>query len=137
MKLWPLLLVVAAPIKPEEDPAARDLKAMEGTWVVVSHEVNGKKATGEGFASWKELVIKDGKLHMYDEPSPIKIDPTKSPKEINVYFPGAMMLNAHSKGIYELEKDELRISLPLSVVTERPKKLTSDKASLFVLRRKK
>ena len=140
MKLWPLLLVVAAPLtdsKPKEDVAVKELKAMEGTWIVVSHTVNGKKASDAGYYSPRELVIKDRKLHLYDEPSPLKIDPTKTPKEINVYHPGAMMLNAHSKGIYELEKDELRISLPLSVVTERPRKLTSDKAELFMLQRKK
>ena len=138
MKLWPLLLVVAAPIKPEEDLAARDLKAMEGTWVVVSHEVNGKKATDAGYATWKGIVIKGDRIHFYDKPSPIIVNPKKKPKEINVFIPEGMSADAHLKGIYALEKDELRLCIPLSTEADRPTKFSSDNyCSLLILRRKK
>jgi uncharacterized protein (TIGR03067 family) len=141
MTVWPLLLVIAAPItetKPKEDPAVKELEAMEGTWIVVSYTVNDKKASDSGYASPKELVIKDGKLHLYEgQPSPLKIDPTKKPKEIDVYYPGAMKVKSHSKGIYELDKDELRLSIPFNDDAARPKKLTSEWAHLFILQRKK
>jgi len=126
------------PAKP--DPAA-DLKALEGTWEVVSHEVNGKKASDAGHASPRKIVISAGKMGLDEKGEadrPIKIDPTRSPKAIDVYIPGAMKLRAHVKGIYALKGDELRICLPLSGEAERPTRFSSeDFHSLYVLRRVK
>jgi uncharacterized protein (TIGR03067 family) len=125
----------------KDDRVAQDLKALEGTWEVASHEVNGKQATDADYYSPKRIVIAAGKLDLFERGEadlPIKIDPTKTPKALDVYFPGAMMLNAHEQGIYQLDKDELKICLPLSLVGERPTKFSSEGyRSLYVLRRKK
>ena len=49
-----------------------------------------------------------------------------------------MKFNEHTKGIYALDKDELRICLPLSGEVERPAKCNSkDFRHLYVLRRAK
>jgi uncharacterized protein (TIGR03067 family) len=126
---------------PKDDPVARELKALEGTWVVVTHEVNGKKASDAGYSSPRTILISAGKIDLYDRGKadlPIKIDPGKTPKAIDVYYPMAMKLNAHNKGIYVLKKDELKICLPLSGEAERPTKFGSEGfRSLYVLRRKK
>src|SRR5262249_14444817 len=106
---------------------------------VVTHEVNGKKAPDD--IRIKKVVISAGKIDLYEKGKPdypIKVDPTKTPKAIDVYIPGAMKFKAHVKGIYELKKDQLRICLPLSTEAGRPAKFSSkDFRCLYVLRRAK
>lgn len=133
-------LALTAEPKAKPDPVARDLKALDGKWEVESHEINGKKAVDAGYYSPKTIVIADGKMDLYAETPdrPIEIDPTKTPKAIDVYIPGAMKAKAHEKGIYALDGDKLTICLPLSTERERPAKFSSaDFHSLFVLRRMK
>ena len=126
------------PPKPRKD-ARIDPKALEGTWEVVTHEVNGKKAP-DG-SRIKKVAISAGKIDLYEKGTPdypIKVDPTKTPKAIDVYIIGAMKFKAHVKGIYELKKGELRLCLPLSMEADRPAKFSSkDFHRLYVMRRKK
>src|SRR5262245_54118993 len=127
------MLIAFAPLAIGADPKAKpdpadDLKALEGTWEVVSHEFNGKQATDAGYASPKKIVISAGKMNLDEKEEadyPIKIDPTKSPKAIDVYIPLAMKFRAHNKGIYSLEKDELKICLSHSDEAGRPTKFSS------------
>jgi uncharacterized protein (TIGR03067 family) len=141
-----LLMIASSPVAPGADPTkkpdpAADLKALEGTWEVVSHEVKGKKASDAGHATPRKIVISAGKMDLDEKGEaarPIKIDPTRSPKAIDVYIPDAMKARAHLKGIYALKGDELRICLPLSFEAERPTRFSSeDFHSLYVLRRVK
>jgi len=129
---------IGADPEPKTTPAA-DLKALEGTWKVVTHEVNGKKAPDA--SRIKKVVISAGKIDLYEKGQPdypIKVDPTKDPKAIDVYIIGAMKAKAHVKGIYELKKGELRLCLPLSMEADRPAKFSSkDFHRLYVMRRKK
>ena len=124
----------------KDDPVARDLKALAGTWEVVKHEVNGKKASDADYYSPRKVVISAGKMDLFERGKadlPLKIDPTKKPKAIDVYFPGAMKAKYHKKGIYVLGKDQLTICLPLSAEAERPTKFSSKGFhSLYILRRK-
>src|SRR5262245_34288703 len=109
------LIAVGADPEPKATPAA-DLKALEGTWEDVAHEMNGK--TAPDASRLKKVVISAGKIDLSEkgEPDfPIKVDPTKTPKAIDVYIIGAMKFKAHVKGIYELKKDELRLCLPYSM----------------------
>lgn len=130
----------AAPVPKPPDPAA-DLKALEGTWKVVTYEVNGKEASDAGDAGPEEVVISAGKTNLLKREEidlPIKVDPSKTPKAIDVYLIDAMKFRAHVKGIYDLDGDNLKICLPLSTEAERPTKFGSkDFHRLYVLRRKK
>src|SRR5262249_15945648 len=73
-----------------------------------------------------------------DREYPVQIDPTKSPKEIDLYVPWAMLARAHHKGIYHLGKDRLKISWVQDFTGARPKELTGKKGYyLAVLRRAK
>jgi uncharacterized protein (TIGR03067 family) len=137
------LLIALAPLAAEADaepkttPAA-ELKALEGTWEVVTYEVKGKPAAGESRVA--TIVISAGKIDLHEtgEPDhPIKVDPTKSPKAIDVYIVGAMKAKAHVKGIYELKEGELKLCLPLSMEADRPAKFSSQNYHrLYVMRRK-
>src|SRR5262245_54130522 len=97
-----LLMIASAPMAhgaapvPKPDPAA-DLKALEGTWEVVTYEVKGKKASDAGYASLKEIIISAGRTNLLEREEtdlPIKIDPSKTPKAIDVYLIDAMKLNS-------------------------------------------
>jgi uncharacterized protein (TIGR03067 family) len=126
------------PAQPKKDPVAQDLKALEGTWLVISHEINGQKASDTDFRTFEKIVVSGGKMHFADDiVLPFTIDPTKSPKAIDLDLPGVMMAGAHLKGIYSLEKDELKLCHSQSPVGKRPKQFSSDKLELFVLKRKK
>jgi uncharacterized protein (TIGR03067 family) len=131
----------ARPGKAKDNPVARDLKALEGTWEVVTDEVNGKKASEAGYASPRRIVIAAGKMDLFERGEadlPIKIDPAKTPKALDVYYPKAMKLNAHDQGIYALDKDTLKICLPLSGEAKRPTTFSSEGfRRLFILRRMK
>jgi uncharacterized protein (TIGR03067 family) len=129
----------AAPV-PKPDPAA-DLKALEGTWEVVTYEVKGKKASDAGYASPKTIIFSAGKTNLLEREEtdlPIKLDLSKTPRAIDVYLIDAMKAKAHVKGIYALDGDNLKICLPLSMEAERPTKFSSeDFHRLYVLRRKR
>jgi uncharacterized protein (TIGR03067 family) len=138
-----LLLIASSLLASGDDPepktTAADLKALEGTWEVVTYEMNGKEAPETSRV--KKIVISAGKIDLYERGKPdfpIKVDPAKTPKAIDVYIIGAMKFKAHVKGIYELKKDELRICLPLSMEADRPAKFSSEEfRRLYVLRRAK
>ena len=98
LRMTAVLMIALAPLaigadpEPKTTPAA-DLKALEGTWEVVSHEMNGESAPDT--SRIKKVVIKAGKIDLYErgEPDhPIKVEPTKDPNAIDVYIPGAMVV---------------------------------------------
>jgi uncharacterized protein (TIGR03067 family) len=105
------LALAAAPAPPSpEGVAKKDLAKMQGTWTVESVRHNGSDEPAESVA--KDKVVIDGdkftiKHDGRDEESKIKLDPTKTPKALDVSMPsGEVML-----GIYEIEGDRLRIAV--------------------------
>jgi uncharacterized protein (TIGR03067 family) len=135
------------PDAPKKDPVAQDLKALEGTWLVVKHERFGKKAKKPSdpdydpnvdFNTYEKIVIADRKMRFSGDAVPFEIDPTKSPKAINLHLPVSQMPERiHYRGIYSLNKDELKLCFSLSLIGERPTEFRSDTFELFVLKRKK
>src|SRR5262245_2632973 len=138
--MFALAFVTFAPILAQADPAARDLKALEGIWEAVTHKINGKKASEAGYYSPKTIVISSGKIDLHETgkaDKPITVDPAGKPKAIDVYIPGAMKFKAHLKGIYSVDGDDLKLCLPLSTEANRPARFTSENSlHLFILRRK-
>src|SRR5262245_49169096 len=143
LRMTAVLLIALAPMTVGADlePTGRGahLKGVEGTGEVVTHEVNGQNASDD--RRIRKVVISARKIELYEKGKPdypIKVDPTKDTKAIDVYISGAMKFKAHVKGIYELKKDELRICLPLSMEAGRPATFSSkDFHRLYVLRRAK
>ena len=124
----------------EAEQVCRELTALSGSWEVVTQELKLNGKMSNDFARVKTLTIANGKIDLYEggtEPGRIVIDPTRTPKTIDVHLPGAMKLNAHVKGIYALNKDKLELSLPLSMELDRPTAFDADGCMRYVLRRKK
>jgi uncharacterized protein (TIGR03067 family) len=124
----------------EAEQVSRELQALSGTWEVVTQELKLNGKMSKDFARVQTVTISNGKIDLYQggtEPGRIVVDLTKTPNTIDVYIPGAMKMNAHSKGIYALNKDDLELCLPLSMEADRPTKFDADGCLRYVLRRKK
>ena len=115
---------------------------LEGTWHVLSLEVDGMKIPKETIKESK-LIIKGKEFTMKEKVATYKgtfsIDPSKKPKTIDVKFREGPEKGNTSLGIYELDGDDLKLCL--SVTTkERPTEFTAKPKSghgFEVLKREK
>jgi uncharacterized protein (TIGR03067 family) len=140
---WPILCVLAIalakPDRPSPAPVKEeinDLARLDGIWAVVSYEFDGGRLPEDQIAAYPKLVIKNGTYRWTTTQNPdmMKIDPTKSPKQVDYTLQGQIY-----HGIYELTGDIFRdcISPP---GRERPVDFTVPRGSgrmYFVYRRVK
>jgi uncharacterized protein (TIGR03067 family) len=124
---------LAAPVPKDE---AKDAQAIQGTWVVVSAESNGKPMDD---IKGEKLILKDGKVTMTtknkEEKGTYKIDPMKKPKTIDLTEEGK---TEPSPGIYTLEGDTLKLCVS-SKPGARPTEFSgkAENHLLIVLKRRK
>jgi uncharacterized protein (TIGR03067 family) len=119
-----------------------DYAKLEGTWQVVSLEVDGMKIPKETIQESK-LIIKGKEFTMKEKIATYKgtfsIDPSKKPKTIDIKFTEGPEKGNTSLGIYEFDGDDLRLCL--SVTTKvRPTEFTAKPKSghgFEVLKREK
>jgi uncharacterized protein (TIGR03067 family) len=125
-----------------EDPQDMEYARLEGTWQVVSLEVDGMKIPKETIKESK-LIIKGKQFTMKEKIATYRgtfiIDPAKKPNTIDIKFTEGPEKGNTSLGIYELDGDDLRLCL--SVTTKvRPKEFTAKSKSghgFEVLKREK
>jgi RNA polymerase sigma-70 factor (ECF subfamily) len=120
-----VLLVVAATVgmgaaalihAQKEDPATKELERLQGTWVAVSAERQGKEVPEEKVKEAKiTLVISMDKFTLKtargtgELKGTLKIDPTRQPKTMDWSALRPEDKNAvNAKGIYQLDGDTLR-----------------------------
>jgi uncharacterized protein (TIGR03067 family) len=124
-RTWGVLLAFSLlGAQPNADSAVKkDLKALEGTWVMAGLEVNGidvpvNKLDGT------ELTIKDDlyALKAKDKVFKVvlKLDPSKDPKEIDMIFQEGANKDKVHKGIYKVEKGQFKICRGLNPEQHRP-----------------
>jgi uncharacterized protein (TIGR03067 family) len=97
-----------------EEAVAKELQAFKGTWRLSFKEEDGKKFGEEEIKdvittndeSGKVSVRRGGKL--FNEGT-VKLDPTKTPKTIDVTFIGCERKGQMVLGIYEIESDAFRV----------------------------
>jgi uncharacterized protein (TIGR03067 family) len=142
-------------------PPKTDAELIQGTWVVVSSESEGKAAPAEGIKdeTWnftaKQLTIKNPKVRQgKDEAQNYSIDSAKSPKEIDFEMPETIIGNGSNsssaglkketltqKGIYALDGDTLKICFSNGFEpTTRPTDFATREGGFsasFVLKREK
>jgi RNA polymerase sigma-70 factor (ECF subfamily) len=122
------------------DAVDKESNKLDGTWKFVSLKSDGEEAPKEVIREWR-WVIRDGVLTIPGEgKSSLKVDPSKSPKALDM-----TSLEGKSKGksfrcIYKLEKDRLTICFPEgkqdSQDKTRPKEFDGGRGrSLIVLER--
>ncbi len=120
----------AGPFSPaprKADPAADELKKLEGTWRVIVTEVPGSKIkpkTLVKFAGDKCTVI-EPEMKM-EIPTAVAIDPTKSPKWMDVTSVakkgkgGEPDTKVTHRGIYEIDRDRMRAVFQNDPDAKRP-----------------
>ena len=122
-----VLLLSFTAVSAQDDVVKKELAKLQGTWVVVSAEFNGKSVesskgdtfTFEGNKAKIKNKVKE------TEPMTIKLDPAKKPKEID--------FQDGSQGIYRLEGD----ALTLFYGGKRPSGFDAKEGLLLKLKRAK
>jgi len=94
----------------EDDAVKDEMKKLQGTWVRVSVDVAGKK-TGDGKKPAGEAVTLTIKGDKYGDET-FTLDPTKSPKHINVSTVDDKGNAITLPGIYELNDGVLKLCFP-------------------------
>lgn len=103
-----------APEQPKKDDAtAKELKKLKGVWKVVELEADGKKAPANEIEGMR-WTIDDKEILAKDPGEPGKkvsftIDPSKSPKEIDLEPLEGTEKGKKLGGIYELDGDKLKV----------------------------
>jgi len=118
MRLVAVLAAVVGFLSGAEDPAAiqTELKRFEGTWSYSSVVADGKPAP-EGSLKAIRLVLKSDRFTMTTPESTQKgtfaVDPTITPKTIDVTFTEGPRAGKTIKGIYDLTGDACKVCIAL------------------------
>jgi uncharacterized protein (TIGR03067 family) len=134
-------LSVAADDK-DKDVLDKEYAKFEGTWQIVSLEVDGMKVPEEAFKE-SRLIIKGKEFTMKEKIATYKgtflIDPTKKPKTIDMKFTEGPEKGNTSLGIYELDGEDFKLCLTITA-KDRPTEFAAKAKSglgLEVLKREK
>jgi uncharacterized protein (TIGR03067 family) len=115
-----LLLGAAGPVK---DDANNDADGLQGSWTMVLVFINGEELPAEQVRSG-QLVIDDNQyraqLGANTSTSTIKVDSSKTPKQIDFTFTDGDQKGKTVKGIYKLGSDGLTICRGLTEMETRP-----------------
>jgi uncharacterized protein (TIGR03067 family) len=134
------------------DAVAEELKALQGAWILIAYEGEGKRRDRKTFAKelGKEpppLHIEGGKLtfgegedraefllRRGEKPKDFTyhLDPTKEPKEFDLTEPQGFFLSGATytmKGIYRLKGDRLEVCVVVTSQEKRPKDFTTEENS--------
>lgn len=141
--MWlPLTVLCCAHLLGHAGEPAKDLEAMQGSWLVESMVERGKKPAAEELKTL-EVTIKADLLTVKEngkvvDEFKLKLDPAKKPKSLDLIY-----IDKSGKkpdiGIYDLDGDRLRICIDVEG-KERPGEFASTEKSthsLIVLKRKK
>ena len=126
-------------------PAGGDAAQLFGIWVLVSAEQNGQPIPAETIATNTHQMIfqKDGYTDVYKGKKgttvfrgTYKLDPAKSPREIDLATYSGKALGPTFPAIYEVKGDTLTICTSLDG-KRRPAQFTTIGAALCVFKRQK
>jgi uncharacterized protein (TIGR03067 family) len=118
---------------------------MQGTWTVVSIEVNGQKLPQDKVGD-AQAVIQEDHYTLHDFRLTFKLDPSKNPPTIDMQGKTGRNEPLTMIGIYELDGDTLRICFAKPSIKDRPpetdrpkefKTMPGTGASLIIYQRKK
>jgi uncharacterized protein (TIGR03067 family) len=112
-----LFLAVVGPASPihADDPAAGKAERLEGRWRVAALESDGRKATEAEVKAMKDggWTFKDSQVSFDDPNAPgkstFKLDPSKSPKQIDLIGVDGPQKGKTMEGIYKREGKRLTI----------------------------
>jgi uncharacterized protein (TIGR03067 family) len=138
-----MLLVVYKRAKPADTTKKAELDKFQGTWTIASIMNNGQKAEEGTFRTWKMVIESDGFTGTLGESSfsgKFTLDPSKSPKAIDVLVKNANGQDEVIKGVYSLEGDTYTYCRPQNPTGDRPAAVSAPEGSgnlLVVWKREK
>jgi uncharacterized protein (TIGR03067 family) len=106
-------LLLAAGLPPEEG-GKKDLEKLQGTWRVIIFEVEGKRPAedtrvkGSYVFAGDRLLIR--KIDDAAQQARFRLDPGKTPKEMDVLIVDGSDKQEKLEWIYQLNDDELRVA---------------------------
>jgi uncharacterized protein (TIGR03067 family) len=123
----------------KEDAAKKDLKKMQGAWVMASSEREGKKLSDEEMKKYSRTVEGDKITVSFEDENAVRLfvytlrlDPTKKPKAIDVTFSEGPQKGKTMHGIYEFDGDNCKVGFaPLD--KERPTEFVSKEGTGHVI----
>src|SRR5262245_10805045 len=119
------------------DASDKELAKLEGNWKLAAMEVDGKDVPSEKLTS-ATLTIRGNKYSVQSGKAKheveFKLDPSKSPKEIDMQFLDGPNKDRVGRGIYQIDGDKLRICRSLDPQDERPNDFkTAGQVNYFVM----
>jgi uncharacterized protein (TIGR03067 family) len=114
---------------PKADAVKAELKKFEGTWKLVSADLDGNEAKPEDVKAYSLVVVRDEftlKFGTETHKGKFKIDPAKKPKAIDVDFTEGTLKGSKVLGVYEMEGDT-RKSCFADPGADRPSDFTGGK----------
>jgi RNA polymerase sigma factor (sigma-70 family) len=118
----------------KSEAAKADRSKLQGKWQIVSAKTGGKEPEGdEAERILKQQVVFDGEKVKLKKEATFSIDPSKSPKEIDLEVKDGPEREVGTwKGIYKLNDDELTICIVLPK-TDRPTDFVSTEGEMVTL----
>lgn len=138
-----LLLVVGGLVgadEPAKDEKKQALEKLQGTWSIVSSEIRGTKMAIDP-TNDDRTVIDGDKVTVtrggaVSSTTTIRIDPSKSPKQIDISSVEPDDKTTVAPGIYKQEGDKLTICIAITGGGARPERFeATEKTMLIVLKR--
>jgi uncharacterized protein (TIGR03067 family) len=127
-----------------DDKVADEDKKFEGTWVVTMMEVGGQKVPEQAFAemtfTFKGKKYEQKVGDMLVEGGTQDLDPSKSPKHMDINVTDGQTKGKKQLAIYEIDGDKAKICAADHDDKERPSKFETKEGSMsmiFELKRKK
>ena len=107
-----------------DDAAKKDLKALQGAWVIAALEVNGMEVAADKLEG-TVLTIKDDRyiVKIKDKvinTAVIELNPKKDPKELNMTPQEGAAKDKLHKAIYKIEGDTFKMARGLNPEQDRP-----------------
>jgi uncharacterized protein (TIGR03067 family) len=117
---------------PRSAPVKKDPEQLQGTWKLLSLEVNGEKVSVKGLEA-ACLVVKGAKYHFQLDKMALditfKMDPAKKPKAIDLTVASGPSKGKVYHGIYTLEGDTFKICRSIDPDKDRPTAFATRKGS--------
>jgi uncharacterized protein (TIGR03067 family) len=142
---WVILAAVlmVAGDQAKDDPK-KDLEPLQGTWKGVSGENDGNPIA-EDAAKNQELIVMGDKYTLKvggkeEEQGTLKLDPTKTPKTMDITITSGMDKGKTQLAIYQIDGDTFKICYAPAGSKDRPKQLSTkagNKEGLLVLKKAK
>ena len=115
-------LLIAADKRKETDAEKKEQKELQGVWLLVSSETNGKPMPAKEVKTTK-LIFFSGNKYNYKQAGgtrlgTIRLDPEAKPKTMEIVAQQLISAEKYEKGnyyscIYEIDGDQLKICLAL------------------------